>query len=166
MYTINNVPGSVTAAYRARNGHIICLARNGGQCITLDTTGKQLKQFACNSKRRPDQRYQSVVQRPYPHHAAGSQQSGGIRQRRQAIVEVDAPIATTATAFPTAFPRRQPSGQRAYKVDRSGKVVWKHKANGNIFRVRECQKLTTESQTEYNRYIIHRRDEIRRDKEQ
>ncbi len=45
VYTITNVPGNVLAAKRSRQGTIFCMTFNG-QCLVLDTTGKQLKSFA------------------------------------------------------------------------------------------------------------------------
>src|SRR5262249_36760317 len=42
-----NQVGQFTGAYKARNGHIICMGQNG-QCVRLDSSGKQLKSFNTN----------------------------------------------------------------------------------------------------------------------
>ncbi|MHB1426159.1 MAG: HEAT repeat domain-containing protein [Gemmataceae bacterium] len=137
VYTLNNVPGSITAAYRARNGNIICIAQNGSQCLILDTTGKQLKQFASNR----DGGWTSgldllpnghiLITQPNRNKVSEYDTDGKL------IVEVDAPLATTATGLPNGhFLIGSHQGMRAFEVDRSGKVVWEHKSNGNIFRAR------------------------------
>jgi HEAT repeat protein len=137
VYSINNVPGSITAAYRARNGHIICIGQNGGQCIIMDTTGKHLKQFACNRNggwtSGIDLLSNGHILITQPNRNKVSEYDGD----GKLIVEVDAPAATTATALPNGhFLIASHQTMRAFEVDRSGKVVWEHKGNGNIFRAR------------------------------
>jgi HEAT repeat protein len=136
IYTINNVPGGVTAAYRARNGTIICLAQTG-QCVILDTTGKQLKSFPSNRNAGwtsgidllPTGRI--LITQPDRNKVAEYDMEGKL------IVEVDAPMATTATGLPNGhFLVASHQGQRAFELDRSGKVVWEHKIGGNLFRTR------------------------------
>ena len=136
IYTINNVPGGVTAAYRARNGNIVCLAQTG-QCVILDTTGKQLKSFPSNRQAGwtsgidllPTGRI--LITQPDRNKVAEYDMEGKL------IVEVDAPLATTATALPNGhFLIASHQGQRAFELDRGGKVVWEHKIGGNLFRAR------------------------------
>ncbi|HTU19218.1 MAG TPA: HEAT repeat domain-containing protein [Gemmataceae bacterium] len=137
VYSINNIVGGITAAYRARDGRIICVANNGSRCLTLDTTGKQLKQFASNR----DASWTSgidllsngriLITQPNRNKVTEYDRDG------KRIVEVNAPLATTATGLPNGhFLIASNNGRRAFEVDRTGKVVWEHKAAGNIFRAR------------------------------
>jgi HEAT repeat protein len=137
LYTINNIPGGVTAAYRARDGRIICLAQNGGQCITMDTSGKTLKQFGSNRNGGWTSGIDFLsnghilITQPNRNKVAEYDREGKL------IVEVDAPNVTTATALPNGhFLVASSPARRAFEVDRSGKVVWEHKGGGNIFRAR------------------------------
>jgi len=137
IYTINNVPGGITAAYRARDGRIICLAQGGSQCLTLDTNGKQLKQFPSNRNAAWTSGIDLlsnghiVITQPNRNKVAEYDRDGKV------IVEVDAPLATTATGLPNGhFLIASSNGRRAFEVDRNGKVVWEHKGGGNIFRAR------------------------------
>jgi len=136
IYAINNVPGGITAAYRARNGNIVCLGQNG-QCVIMDTTGKQLKTFPSNRNAGWTSGIDLLVNgrilitQPDRNKVAEHDTTGKM------IVEVDAPLATTATGLPNGHILvASHQGQRAFEVDRAGKVVWEHKASGNIFRAR------------------------------
>jgi HEAT repeat protein len=138
IYTINNVPGGITAAYRARDGRIICVANGGGQCLILDTTGKHLKQFASNRNASWTSGIDLLsnghilITQPNRNKVAEYDRDGKL------IVEVDAPLATTATGLPNGhFLIASSNSRRAFEVDRNGKVVWEHKAAGNIFRARQ-----------------------------
>lgn len=137
VYTINNVGGQITAAYRARDGRIVCIGRNGSQCLLMDTTGKILKQFPSNR----DGSWTSgidllanghiLITQPNRQKVAEYDRNGKL------IIEVHAPQATTATALPNGhFLIASSAARRAYEVDREGKVVWEHKSGGNIFRAR------------------------------
>ncbi len=137
VYTIHNVGGQITAAYRARDGRIVCVARNGSHCLIMDTTGKVLKQFPSNR----DGTWTSgldlltnghiLITQPNRQRVAEYDRNG------KRILEVDAPLATTATALPDGhFLVASSAAHRAYEVDRNGKVVWEHKSGGNIFRAR------------------------------
>jgi HEAT repeat protein len=138
VYTINNVPGGgIIAAYRARNGNIVCLAQNGSQCIIMDTTGKQLKQFGSN--RGPGwtsgldllSNGHILITQPDRNKVTEYDADG------KSVVEVDAPLATTASILPNGhFLIAAHQGQRVFETDRTGKVVWEHKFGGNPFRAR------------------------------
>jgi thioredoxin-like negative regulator of GroEL len=137
LYTINNVPGGITAAYRARDGRIICVAQNGSQCIIMDTTGKHLKQFPSNRNASWTSGIDLLsnghilITQPNRNKVAEYDRDGKL------IVEVDAPMATTATGLPNGhFLVASSATQRAFEVDRHGKVVWEYKGGGNIFRAR------------------------------
>ena len=137
LYSINNVAGGVTAAYRARDGRIICLARNASMCVTMDTSGKTLKQFASNR----DGMWTSGIDLLSNGHILITQPSRNkvaeYDRNGKLILEVDAPMATTATGLPNGHILVASSNnQRAFEVDRNGKVVWEYKAGGSIFRAR------------------------------
>ena len=83
MYAINNIVGGITAAYRARDGRIICVARNGGQCIITGHDRQAPQAVRVQSHGGLDERHRFTGQRPHSHHAAQSQQGGGVRPRRQ-----------------------------------------------------------------------------------
>jgi HEAT repeat protein len=136
VYSINNVPGGITAAYRLRGGTIVCLAQSG-QCLLMDTTGKQLKQFASNRQAGWTSGLDLLsnghilITQPDRNKVVEYDAEGKL------IVEVDAPLATTASALPNGhFLVASHQAQRAFEVDRTGKVVWEHKGPGNIFRAR------------------------------
>jgi HEAT repeat protein len=136
VYTINNVAGGITAAYRARNGNIICLASNG-QCIIMDTSGKHLKTFASNRNAGWTSGLDLLsnghvlITQPNRNKVAEYDLEGKL------VVEVDAPQATTATGLRNGhFLIASNNNQRAFEVDRTGKIVWEHKGNGSIFRAR------------------------------
>ncbi|HTU19217.1 MAG TPA: HEAT repeat domain-containing protein [Gemmataceae bacterium] len=137
VYSFTNVPGGITAAYRARNGNIICLANNGSQCLIMDTTGKTLKQFGSNRNGGWTSGIdllsngRILITQPDRNKVTEYDSDG------KSIVEVDAPMATTATVLPNGhFLVASHQAQRVFEVDRGGKVVWEHKGNGNIFRAR------------------------------
>lgn len=137
VYTIRNIGGGITAAYKARDGRIVCLAHNGGQCLFLDASGKILKQFASNR----DGTWTSGIDLLANGHILITQPNRSkvseYDRNGKRIVEVDAPLATTATALPNGhFLVASSAGHRAFEVDREGKVVWEHKSGGNIFRAR------------------------------
>lgn len=137
VYSINNIAGGITAAYRARDGRIICVSQNGSQCVTMDTTGKHLKQFAANRNAS----WTSGIDLLSNGHILITQPNRNkvteYDREGKLIVEVDAPLATTATGLPNGnFLIASTNGRRAFEVDRNGKVVWEHKGGGNIFRAR------------------------------
>lgn len=137
VYTIKNVVGGITAAYRAPDGRIICLAGHGRQCILMDTSGNRLTGFPSNR----DGSWTSgidllanghiLITQPNRNKVAEYDTDGKL------IVEVNAPMATTATGLPNGhFLIASSSHHRAFEVDRSGKVVWEYKTGGNLFRAR------------------------------
>ncbi len=136
IYSINNVPGNVTAAYRMRDGRIACLS-GVGQCQIMDTTGKTLKQFASNRQNGWTSGIDVLnnghilITQPDRNKVAEYDTDGKL------IVEVDAPMATTASGLPNGhFLIASHQAQRVFEVDRTGKVVWEHKVPGNAFRAR------------------------------
>lgn len=137
VYSIRNVAGGITAAYRARDGRIVCLARNGSRCILMDTNGKALNDFPSNR----DGSWTSgidllsnghiLVTQPNRNRVTEFDRSG------KSIIEVNAPMVTTATGLPNGHFLIASSGHhRAFEVDRNGKVVWEYRSSGNIFRAR------------------------------
>ncbi len=136
VYAIHNVPGGITAAYRRATATSSVLTQNG-QCVLMDTTGKQLKSFASNRQAGWTSGIDLLanghilITQPDRNKVAEYDRQGKL------IVEVDAPMATTATGLPNGhFLVASHQGQRAFEVDRAGKVVWEYKGGGNIFRAR------------------------------
>jgi hypothetical protein len=137
LYTINNVGGGITAAYKGRDDRIVCLARNGSRCLLLDTNGKCVNDFPSNR----DGSWTSgidllpnghiLITQPNRHKVAEYDRKG------KRIVEVNAPMATTATGLPNGhFLIASSSKHCAFEVDRRGKIVWQYRTTGNIFRAR------------------------------
>jgi hypothetical protein len=137
VYTIEGRNfGGITAAYRARDGHIVCLGQTG-QCIILDTTGRQLRNFPSHRQAGWTSGLdllangRILITQPDRGKVAEFDAEG------KQILEVDAPAATTATGLPNGHILvASHGGRRVFEVDRTGKVVWDHKGTGNIFRAR------------------------------
>jgi HEAT repeat protein len=136
VYTIPNLPGNTLAANRTRHDHIIALTQ-GGQCIRLDTSGKQLKSFAAGQNSRClggiDLLPNGRILVPQNNRGKVIEYDGD----GKVIVEIDAPNAIAATGLPNGHVLvATQNAQRVYEVDRAGKVVWEHNAAGQVFRAR------------------------------
>ena len=122
VYAINKLPTNVVAAYRSPRGPVVCLLGNG-QCVLMDTTGKELRSFAC------------------PGGGAGCIDvlpNGGllvVRQNKVAeydsegkkLRELDAVNPTTPSGLPNGHVLvSSQGGSRVVELDRAGKVVWEH----------------------------------------
>jgi HEAT repeat protein len=135
IYTINNIPG-VFAAYRTRKGPIICLT-NGGRCLTVDTTGKELHSFASGHNNQniagldllPNGRI--LVAQTNRNKVVEYDASG------KSLLELDAPGVRTATGLTNGHVLvTSQNNQRVFELDRGGKTVWEHKGAGPIIRAR------------------------------
>ncbi len=133
--TIGNI-GSITAAYKTRSGPIVCLTQ-AGQCVRLDSTGKQLKSFPSN--RQPHwtsgldllPNGNILITQPDRGKVALVDGEGRVR------AEYDTPGVITATALPNGHVLAAiGEGHRVAEVDRRGKVVWEHKDGNEAFRAR------------------------------
>jgi HEAT repeat protein len=136
LYTINNVPGGVLAAYRSQRGTIICLT-NDGRCHLLDTTGKLLKSFPSGQDQMclggldllpnghilvPQHRQNRVVE---------------FDAEGRKVREVAAPGATMATQLPNGhILAAGRNTKKVFEVDRAGKIVWERPCTGQVFRAR------------------------------
>jgi HEAT repeat protein len=137
VMTIGNVFGGITAAYKAKNGHIIVVSQNG-QCLRLDSTGKQLKMF--NSGRvggwtsgidlLPNGRI--LIAQPNNNKVVEFDPDGKV------IMEFNAPQVTTATGLPNGNILAASSNTRqVLEIDRRGRTVWTYQAGpGGAFRAR------------------------------
>ena len=134
IYTIQNVGERLTAAYRLRQGTIVCHTPKG-ECVLINKSGKQLKRFDT-------------------HHVFGDVAGIDLTSRGRILVtsqtggkvmeydsggkkflEVNAPQAATATSLPNGhFVVASYQAQRVYQLDRAGKVVWEQKGVGHIYR--------------------------------
>jgi HEAT repeat protein len=129
-------PNGVIAAYRAPSGEIVCLT-NHGQCLWLDTKGKELRNV-------PSQRDASwtsgidvtpagqvLVSRPNQSKVTLIDRAG------KTVWEVDVPQVTTATRLPNGHVLTASyNGRRVTELDRGGKVVWEYKDDFMPYRVR------------------------------
>jgi HEAT repeat protein len=136
VYRINNVPGNVLAAKRSRQGTIFCMTFNG-QCLLLDTTGKQLKSFATTH----DANSMGGIDLPPNGRILITRQAQGkvaeYDRDGKLLLELNAPGARTASGLPNGHILVAGQGtQRTYEMDRTGKIVWEHKDGGQPFRVR------------------------------
>jgi outer membrane protein assembly factor BamB len=134
LYAIDNVPGKVFEAYRARSGAIVCLTSTN-QCLILDTSGKQLQTFASNHGGTGSLHLSAnghiLVAQPGRKKVAEFDFTGKL------LREVDVPGVTAAVGLPGGrILVSSQDTQRLYELDRSGKVVWEHKNAGKVFRAR------------------------------
>jgi hypothetical protein len=134
VFAVNNL-GGIDAAYKARNGHVICLT-NAGQCVRLDARGHLLKSFPSNRSGftsgldlLPGGRI--LITQPNHNKVAEVDAEGKV------VLTFDAPQVTTATALPNGHILvGSMNTQRAFEVDRKGKVVWEYKDGYRVFRAR------------------------------
>ncbi|MGH7222296.1 MAG: PQQ-binding-like beta-propeller repeat protein, partial [Gemmataceae bacterium] len=136
IYVVQNAPKVVRAAYRSRQGSIVCLTGTG-ECVLVDTTGKRLKSFDTHHvpadlgtmDLSPNGRILVTLQRGnkiVEYNAEGKK-----------LRDVAAPHPSTATALPNGHILvASHQGQRVYELDRGGKIVWEHKGAGNAYRAR------------------------------
>jgi hypothetical protein len=132
LFSIDLAP--VGAAYKGRDGRITCLARNG-QCVRLDAAGKEIKSFPSH---RPPGWLGGLDLLPGGHALIA-------QTPQNKVVEVDAdgrvvrefnvPQPQTATALPNGNVLVCSNQQRAFEVDRKGKVHWE-KTGGMYFLAR------------------------------
>jgi HEAT repeat protein len=136
VMTINNV-GPITAAYKAKNGHIIVVSQNG-QCLRLDSTGKRLKSF--NSGRIGGwtsgidllANGNILIAQPNSNKVVEFSPEGKI------VMEFNAPQVTTATGLPNGNILAASSNTRqVIEIDRRGRTVWTYQTGaGGAFRAR------------------------------
>jgi HEAT repeat protein len=135
LYTLNNVP-MFHAAYRMRNGPIVCLTP-GNQCILMDTTGKTLSSFPSN---HGNTNIAGLDLLPNGHILISQIHRGKVVEYDNAgksLVEVNAPGIRTATGLSNGhFLITSQNNQRVYELDRAGKTVWEFKAGGPVIRAR------------------------------
>jgi hypothetical protein len=136
VFTLNSL-GPLTAAYKARNGEVICLTQRG-QCVRVSPGGKQLKSFPSNR----DAGWTSgidllsngriLITQPNRNKVSEYDAAGKL------ILEVDAPAVTTATGLPNGHVLAASSSTgRVFELDRKGKVVWENQGQANVFRARK-----------------------------
>jgi hypothetical protein len=127
---------AIHAAYRMRNGPIVCL-QPGGQCVVMDTTGKTLSSFQAN---HGNQNFAGLDVLSNGHILVTQMHQGKVVEfdsTGKTLLEVNAPGARTATGLPNGHILvTSQQNQRVFEVDRSGKVVWEVSASGPVIRAR------------------------------
>ncbi len=136
IYTIPNVTGNTLAAKRSRRGDIYCMTFNG-QCLVLDTAGKQLSTFTTGH----DANSMGGIDLTSSGHLLVTWQEAGkvmeFDRTGKKLYEREVAGARTASALPNGHILVAcQATQRVCELDRSGKVVWEHKEAGNPFRAR------------------------------
>ena len=137
IYTIANMSGNTLAARCAPSGTIFCTTFTR-QCLTLDTTGKQLKSFESGQVQGNNgggidlfPNGHILITRTTQNKVMEFDPKGKVR------LEVAAPGVCTASALPNGHILvAARSTHRVYELDRAGKVVWEHKNAGHPFRAR------------------------------
>jgi HEAT repeat protein len=134
LYTLGNMP-MVNAAYRQRNGSIVCLQPN--QCVMMDTTGRVLSSFNTN---HGHMQMAGLDLMSNGHILITGMRNGHVVEydaTGKVVADINAPGARTATALPNGrYLVTSQNNQRVYEVDRTGKVFWEVKASGPIVRAR------------------------------
>ncbi len=134
IYKIDKIP-DVLYAYRSRRGNIVCLTQKG-QCLTLDTTGNPLRNFAIQ--------YPIVARGGLDLLSDGriliaSEQAGKVMEydsQGKRLHEWDVPQATTATGLPNGHLLVSSQNvNRVVELDRAGKIVWEQ-TNVAAYRAR------------------------------
>jgi outer membrane protein assembly factor BamB len=135
LYTLRNAP-MVHAAYRMRNGPVVCL-QPGNQCVLMDTTGKVLSSFNSN---HGHMQMAGLDVLPNGHILVTQMHQGRVVEfdsTGKTLLEVNAPGARTATGLPNGHILvTSQQNQRVFEIDRTGKVVWEVKASGPVIRAR------------------------------
>src|SRR5579883_386261 len=135
LYTLRNAP-MVHAAYRLRNGPVVCL-QPGNQCVLMDTTGKVLSSFHSN---HGHMQMAGLDVLPNGHILVTQMHQGRVVEfdsTGKSLLEVSAPGARTATGLPNGHILvTSQQNQRVFEIDRTGKVVWEVKASGPVIRAR------------------------------
>jgi HEAT repeat protein len=135
VYTINGL-GNISAAYRARNGHILCLTSRG-RCARLDTTGKELKAFPVTGTSRATSGIDLLANGRILITQSGDSKVIEIDSDGRTLLSVDAPHVTTATTLPNGNVLAASYNlRRAFEIDRKGNVIWEYKSDAQLFRAR------------------------------
>jgi HEAT repeat protein len=135
VYAVNHLGGIVWDAYRTRSGNIVCLL-NSGQCLIVDTTGKQLKRFTAKEAGPSGSldvlaNDRLLVAQPQRNKVVEYNSDG------KKLWEGDAPGVSTATGLANGHILvASQSAHRVYEIDRAGKIVWEQKDTGMAFRAR------------------------------
>jgi hypothetical protein len=132
-----NTLGQLDAAYKARNGQIVCLTLNG-QCIILDPTGKQVNTFPSNrAQSDPTSGIDLLPNGRILITQAARNKVAEVDAEGKTLLEVDAPNVSTATALPNGhILATSYKDRRTFELDRSGKVVWELKSEFSVYRAR------------------------------
>jgi HEAT repeat protein len=133
--SIANLPGNTLAAHHSGRG-IVGLTQNG-QCVVMETDGRQLRTFASGQQgncmgcidRLPNGRI--LVAQVNRNKVVEFDAEG------KTILEVDAANPMSATGLPNGhFLVAFQAAQRVCEIDRTGKIVWDYPSAGQVVRAR------------------------------
>jgi len=134
-YTVNHLPAEIWDAYRSRTGPIVCLLMTG-QCLIVDTTGKQLRTFAAKEAGHSGSldvlaNDRILVAQPARNKVVEFNSDG------KKLLELAAPGVDTATGLANGHVLVASQSQhRIYELNRGGKIVWERTNTGTAFRAR------------------------------
>jgi HEAT repeat protein len=118
----------VAAAYRSRQGAIICLSQNG-ECLRLDTTGKQLSSFKLKYPIGQQSGFLDLL--PNGRLLLTSRVANKVMEydsQGKLLHEWDTPSVSAATGLPGGHILvSSSSGGRVFELDRAGNVVWEQR---------------------------------------
>jgi hypothetical protein len=135
VFTHRDGGGDIFSAQKLSNGHVL-LGLYRGQVVELDRTGKQVMQFSMERPRGlanievlPGGRYLLPL--------AGSHRVVVLDRTGKVVREVPVPSPTCAVTLPGGnLLIGSHILNSVREIDRRGNVVWQHKADGQVFRVR------------------------------
>jgi hypothetical protein len=136
LYRINNISGGVLAAYRMRQGPIVCLT-NTAQCLLLDTTGKILKEFHSGQDANCWGGFDVLANGHILVAQPGFGKIVEFDKDGKKVREVKAPFPCTATQLPNGHILSANRGTgHVFEVDRAGKIVWEYRSGPQTYRIR------------------------------
>ena len=136
IYSIQNLPAGIRAAYRWHQGDIVCTTADG-QCRIFDAAGKLRKEFASGQQQND---YGGLDLRSNGHilitRTVASEVSEFDREGRL-LFQLKTPNVSLASQLANGHVLvacNNPS--RVCEMDRSGKIVWEYKGTGHLIRAR------------------------------
>jgi HEAT repeat protein len=136
VFQLNDAGQRAVGGYRFPGGPLVTLSPNG-RCVLMDTAGKQLKSFPSQHDASHYGRIDLSPNGRILITQCSRKKVIEYGKEGQKLLEVDAPDICTASALPNGHILVAcQEKQRAYELDRAGKIIWEHKNAGQVFRAR------------------------------